>query len=192
MPPTLTLEKVVVKPNKERDQTEEERKPVIYVLDPNVLHRPTLEHILAGLLDKIEIIWHSQFSRTFIEIGGIDENTGPSSIALKKPALIISEGEIFPGECYYGLEMLGSIRQVRLLKPVPLMVISNKEWLERVKKESRINPHALRAKCGFAWNDLRVGWAFTWSGLVSPTEQAELFDIVSEIIGLKPRPRTAA
>lgn len=192
MPPVLTLEKVVVKPKKERDQTEEERKPAICVLDPNVLHRPTLEYILAGLLDKMEIYWHSQFSRTAIGMGGLNENTGPGSIAFKKPVLIISEGEVIPGECYYGLEMLGSIRQARLLKPVPLMVISSEEWLERVKKESRINPHELRAKCGFAWNDLRVGWAFTWSGLVSSTEQAELFDIVSEIIGLKPKPRTAA
>ncbi len=191
--PTLTLEEVVVaEPKKKRDLTEGKRKPVICVLDPNKLHQPTLEHILAGLLDKIEISWHSQFSRTSIGMGGIDDNIGPASIAFKRPALIISELEVVPDEPYYGLEMLGNIRLVQLLKPVPLMVISGGELLEKIKKESRINPHGLRAKCGFAWNDLRVDSSFAWSDLVSPVNQAELFDIVSEIIGFKSRPGAAA
>jgi hypothetical protein len=196
--PVLTLEEVTTGPKKERVQTGEKKKPVIFVLDPNVLHRPTLEYILAGLLDRVEIFWHSHFSRSFIKVGGIDGYVGPESIAFKKPALIISELEVVPLEAipggdegYYGLEMLGNVRKAKLLKLVPLIVISSKNWLERIKKESREGPVKLKEEWGFVWNDLRVNTTITWNDLVNPENQAELFEIVSEIINTT-SPKTAA
>ena len=191
--PILTLEEMVSKPREAGVFAEDKRKPVICVLDPIELHRPSLEYWLTEISERIDFFWHSQFSRASIEMGGIDGKTGPSSIAFKRPFLIISELEVFPDEGYYGLTILGNIRRSTLLKNIPLIVISSEKWIKKIRKESMEDPERLRADHGFIWSDLKVRWSFTWNGLTNySSDQSEFFVAVSQLLGLKSGPKAAA
>lgn len=176
--PILELEEAVETQRKPLDPAEEKKKPVICVFDPIHIHDFILGFVLAELLDKVEIFWQSQFSRTYVELGGISEEMYPSLIAVKKPVLLISELEIIPGEHLYGIEMLQNLRRAVGLKDTPLVVISNKNCLAKAEEELRNKPKELKIDETFFWSDLES----------SPNEQERLFDVVSKILDLKREP----
>ncbi len=180
--PVLVSEEVIVEPKKEKDLPKERKEPVICVFDPVGLHAIILGFALGEILDQAEVFWQSQFSRTHIDMGDISKGMYPSSIAAKKPVLLISELEVIPGEhlsgeCLYGIEMLQNLRNEAGLKNTPLMVISSDTCLTKAQEEFRKE-----------LKELDIGWFFTWGCLESkPGEQKRLFSIVAEILGLGPK-----
>jgi hypothetical protein len=174
--PVLELEEIGVETAKRRvDLPEDEKRPVICVFDPIAVHAVIFDHALAELRDKIDVLWQAEFSRTLIDMGGISERTYPVLIAVKKPILLFSELEVIPGEGYsWGIEMLQNLRRAGL-RDVPLFVISSASCLLKAFEEA-----------GKELEELRVNQYFTWGGLErSPKEQKRLFDLVSQVLGLK-------
>ncbi len=183
--PVLGLEEIGIENERERiDLPEDEKKPVICVFDPIGIHAIILGFVLGELLDQIKIFWQSQFSRTFIEMAGISEEVYPGLIAMKKPILLVSELEVTPPEDAYGsthlfgIRMLQNLRRAVGLKNTPLVIISNKDCLAKAEKESGNELEGLKVNRTFTWNDLQ-----SKSG-----EQKRLFDIISQILGLKQGP----
>lgn len=173
--PVLAQEEILLPEEllEEVAENNEEKKPVICVLDPIGLHATILGFVLGELLDRVEIFWVASFSRTFIGMNGINESLSPHLIAEKKPVLFISELEVIPGEYSYGVEMLQNIRAEESLKNIPLVVISNKACFARATGESADD-----------LKKLGIIWTFTWDYLERSTvEQDRLFNIVFKILG---------
>lgn len=177
--PILELGEVMGAGRKPVDLPKEGKLPVICVFDPIAVHSVIFDHILAGLRDKVGILWQAGFSRTWIEVGGIDEWTHSGLIAVKRPVLLVSELEVIPGEGYnWGIEMLQNFRRTAGLGDVPLIIISNANCLLRAHGGAGNELGKLRVNQFFAWADLEK----------ESKEQERLFDFVSQILGLKTEP----
>lgn len=182
--PVLKLEEIGIRAEREYvDLPEEEKKPVIYVFDPMAVHAVIFDHALAGIRNKVDILWQARFSRTWIEVGGIDEWTHGGLIAVKKPVLLVSELEVIPGEGYgWGVRMLQSLRSTRRLDSIPLIVISSANCSSEAYGEAGNELGKLKINQFFAWTDLEK----------EAKEQERLFDFVSQILGLEPEPPAMA
>lgn len=177
--PILELEEVTRTEKEFIDLPEEEKKPVICVFDPIAVHAVILDYALAGLRDKVDILWQAGFSRTWIDVGGIDERTHSGLIAVKRPVLLVSELEVIPGEGYgWGIKMLQNLRCAKELGNTPLIVISSANYLLKAHGEAGNELGKLKINQFFAWRDLEK----------EAKERERLFDFVSQILSLKTEP----
>jgi len=180
--PILVEEEIGVQIGPATPPEEVLNNPVICVFNPLAVHATILDHALGTLRKKVDVLWQASFSRTWIDVGGIDETTYPALIAAKKPILIISEIDIFPGNedsFLYGLEMLENLRNHQGLKDTPLIIISNERCLLLAQEEEP------RERLG----RLKISQFFTWGCLQGkPDEQKRLFDFVAKVLDFESKP----